>query len=172
MMTSRRQVLLAISQLVAAGSLAACGAADQQAATPTDSNRETMEQAGPESDLQLLAGVAYDLFPFNALDPSLYVQVAQRMLDMNSPAVAQGVAMLRENTRNQPWLGVDEAQRTDLLALLERSAFFTTMRATAIEVLFRDPAVFELLGYGGSAIEKGGYINRGFADITWLPEGR
>jgi len=172
MMTSRRQVLLAISQLIGAGSLAACSAGEDDSVSAADSSDAAIEASGPESDLQLLAGVAYDLFPFDDLDPALYVQVAQRVLAQESPAVVQGIAMLRENTRNQPWAGVDETQRTDLLALLERSAFFTTMRASAVEVLFRDPAVFDLLGYGGSAIEKGGYINRGFADITWLPEGR
>ena len=80
--------------------------------------------------------------------------------------------MLRENMGSGSWLEADETLRLDLLGLLERSAFFTTMRATTIEVLYRDPAVFELVGYGGSAIEKGGYINRGFADISWLPEGQ
>ena len=80
--------------------------------------------------------------------------------------------MLRESNGSMPWLEVDETQRIELLIQLEQSAFFGTMRATAIEVLFRDPEVFALLGYGGSAIEQGGYINRGFADITWLPEGK
>jgi hypothetical protein len=28
--------------------------------------------------------------------------------------------------------------------------------------------MFDLVGYGGSAIEQGGYINRGFDDIDWL----
>jgi hypothetical protein len=26
-----------------------------------------------------------------------------------------------------------------------------------------------MVGYGGSAIEQGGYINRGFDEIDWLP---
>jgi len=102
----------------------------------------------------------------------LYVTIAQRMLDLDSPAVTEALAMLQENNGSTPWLELDETQRIELLSMLEQGAFFTTMRATAIEVLFRDPEVFALLGYGGSAIEQGGYINRGFADITWLPEGK
>jgi hypothetical protein len=170
MLSSRRKVLLTISQLIAAGGLAACGGADSNT-QGQDMNSSALHN-GAENDLQLLAGVAYDLFPFEDLDPMLYVTVAQRVLDLESPAVAEALTMLRDSNGSTPWLEVDETQRIALLSSLEQSAFFGTMRATAIEVLFRDPEVFALLGYGGSAIEQGGYINRGFADITWLPEGK
>jgi hypothetical protein len=171
MLSSRRKVLITISQLIAAGGLAACGGADTNT-QGQDMNTAPSLQNGAENDLQLLAGVAYDLFPFEDLDPMLYVTVAQRVLDLESPAVAEALTILRDSNGTTPWLEVDETQRIESLRLLEQSAFFGTMRATAIEVLFRDPEVFALLGYGGSAIEQGGYINRGFADITWLPEGK
>jgi len=171
MLSSRRQVLLTISQLIAAGGLAACGGAETNT-QGQDINPTAPPEARQESNLQLLAGIAYDLFPFDDLDPMLYVTIAQRMLDLDSPAVTEALAMLQENNGSTPWLELDETQRVELLSMLEQGAFFTTMRATAIEVLFRDPEVFALLGYGGSAIEQGGYINRGFADITWLPEGK
>ena len=67
-------------------------------------------------------------------------------------------------------MDVPESQRIAVLISLESSPFFTVARATTIAVLFRDKAVFDLVGYGGSAIEQGGYINRGFDQITWLPE--
>jgi len=171
MLSSRRQVLLTISQLIAAGGLAACGGAETNT-QGHDINPTAPPEARQESNLQLLAGIAYDLFPFDDLDPMLYVTIAQRMLDLDSPAVTEALAMLQENNGSTPWLELDETQRIELLSMLEQGAFFTTMRATAIEVLFRNPEVFALLGYGGSAIEQGGYINRGFADITWLPEGK
>ncbi len=171
MLSSRRQVLITISQLIAAGGLTACGGAETNSQGLDDSASAALE-ASQESNLQLLAGVAYDLFPFDDLDPMLYVTIAQRVLDLDSPAVTQALAMLQDNNGSTPWLEVDETQRIELLSMLEQGVFFTTMRATAIEVLFRDPEVFALLGYGGSAIEQGGYLNRGFADITWLPEGK
>ncbi len=171
MLSSRRQVLITISQLIAAGGLTACGGAETNS-QGHNSNASVSLEAGKESNLQLLAGVAYDLFPFDDLDPMLYVTIAQRVLDLDNPAVTEALVMLQENNGSTPWLEADETQRIELLSMLEQGAFFSTMRATAIEVLFRNPEVFELLGYGGSAIEQGGYINRGFADITWLPEGK
>ena len=31
---------------------------------------------------------------------------------------------------------------------------------------------FGVLGYEGASFDKGGYINRGFNDLDWLPEPR
>ena len=39
-----------------------------------------------------------------------------------------------------------------------------------IDVLYRNEEVLTFLGYQGSSIEYGGYLNRGFDDIDWLPE--
>jgi hypothetical protein len=32
------------------------------------------------------------------------------------------------------------------------------------------PAVWKKLGYQGSSWQFGGYLNRGFGDIAWLPK--
>jgi hypothetical protein len=56
------------------------------------------------------------------------------------------------------------------LASLEGTPFFAALRAGTVEVLYRSPEVFALVGYGGSAIEYGGYLNRGFDEIDWLPQ--
>ena len=38
--------------------------------------------------------------------------------------------------------------------------------------LYSDPEVWELLGYEGPSFDKGGYIDRGFDDLDWLPDPR
>ena len=35
--------------------------------------------------------------------------------------------------------------------------------------LYYLPAVWALLGFEGSSVEFGGYVDRGFDDIDWLP---
>ena len=156
----RRQVLLAISQLVLAGSLAACGPGTEQqvAAIPA-----------ADTDTELLASVAYDLFPYPALDASMYVRIAERLLQAGNPAITAGLAQLRTAVGGMPWKEVDENQRVAILTDLQGTPFFATVRAASLEVLYRSPEVFAMVGYGGSAIEQGGYINRGFDDIDWLP---
>jgi hypothetical protein len=155
----RRQVLIAISQITLAASLNACSEAEQPAApAPTG-----------DTDIELLASVSYDLFPFSALMPEMYVRVAERLQQAGNPVIPEGLAQLRAAVDNMPWKEVDEARRVTVLADMRTSPFFTTVRAMTLEVLFRSPEVFAMVGYGGSAIEQGGYINRGFSDIDWLP---
>lgn len=161
---TRREALLAISQLALAASLAACSEAPDTAAPAA----ADLEPQG-ESDLQLLAAVAYDLLPFPALTPALYVQVAERLLQAGNPAIAEGLARLREVSGSVPWQQLDEPARVTVLASLQETPFFAALRATTIEVLYRSPEVFAMVGYGGSAIEYGGYLNRGFDQIDWLP---
>ena len=38
--------------------------------------------------------------------------------------------------------------------------------------LYNDKEVWDILGYEGASYDKGGYINRGFNDLDWLPEPR
>lgn len=161
---NRREALLAISQLALAASLAACS--DTPAPPPDAVDAEPQG----DTDLQLLASVAYDLLPFATLEPALYVQVGERLLQGGNPAIAEGLVKLREVSGNVPWKELDESARVTLLASLEDTPFFVALRATTIEVLYRSPQVFALVGYGGSAIEYGGYLNRGFDEIHWLPQ--
>lgn len=163
MKLQRRQVLLAISQLALAGSLTACGG------SPEPSGAVTAPVAG-DTDLELLASVAYDLLPFPALPAQLYINAAEQLLQSGNPVIAEGLVQLRTASGALPWKEVDESLRLSILATMEDSAFFAAVRASTITVLFRSPEVFALVGYGGSAIEHGGYINRGFADIDWLPQ--
>ncbi len=155
----RRKMLLAISQLALAAALTACGNAEQKVAPA----------AAGDSDLELLASVAYDLFPYAGLQADLYVQVGDHLLKASNPVITAGLQQLRTVVGSAPWKQVDEAKRLAVLTELQTSPFFAALRAGALEVLYRAPEMFALVGYGGSAIEQGGYINRGFADIDWLP---
>ncbi len=53
---------------------------------------------------------------------------------------------------------------------LQTEPFFGAILNQTIDVLYRNPDVWKLVGYEGSSIEYGGYLNRGFNDIDWLPE--
>lgn len=61
-----------------------------------------------------------------------------------------------------------EAERVSLLKSMEDGEFFQTIRGGLVVGLYNQKAVWELLGYEGSSFEKGGYLDRGFDDITWL----
>ena len=61
---------------------------------------------------------------------------------------------------------------TKYLTKMGRTEFFEHVRGTTTVTLYNDKETWELLGYEGPSYDKGGYINRGFNDLDWLPEPR
>lgn len=159
MAITRRQALLTISQLAGAAALAACG-------------RSSQPPASRQDHLELLASVAYDILPFPELDPALYVQAASRVVENTNAEFEAGLAWLRDATSGRAWKDLDETTRIGALTSMQDTPFFRTVRATTIQVVLGDPAARTLVGYGGSAKEHGGYLHRGFDDISWLPADR
>ena len=56
------------------------------------------------------------------------------------------------------------------LKRIDGSDFFETVRGATLAGLYGNPRVAALFGWEGSSVEHGGYINRGFNDIGWLPK--
>ena len=46
------------------------------------------------------------------------------------------------------------------------------MRGSAVVALYNDQETWETLGYEGASFDQGGYVNRGFNDLDWLPDPR
>ena len=160
---TRRKVLITISQLATAATLLSCTrSADQTAATQAAATAGNL-------NLELLASVAYDILPYAELPPELYVKAAQQILDVKDNNILAGLEKLRAATRNVAWKDVPESERVAILSSLQDSPFFGVIRTNTLQVLLRDPATFAIVGYGGSSIQYGGYIRRGFDDINWLP---
>ncbi|MEK9279717.1 MULTISPECIES: gluconate 2-dehydrogenase subunit 3 family protein [unclassified Bradyrhizobium] len=130
--------------------------------------------------MKTLLKVARDIYPHDVLGDSYYI-IAIKPWDgkaAKDPAVksliSNGVARLDQNARDRhkvpyaevPW----EADRVVLLKEIEQSDFFQKVRGDLIVSLYNQKAVWPRFGYEGSSAEHGGYINRGFADIDWLPK--
>ena len=164
---TRRRMLLAIGELAAAAALVSCAPEQEVAETVVGSDGVTVYEA---ESIALLAGLVFDIFPYPDLDPMVYIRVAERALNLDDPDIANGIALLHENFPERAWVDVPGEERVDFLRLLQRSRLFVLLKSIVIEVVFRDPALWDLVGYGGSAIEQGGYLNRGFDEITWLPD--
>ncbi|MFQ5661057.1 MAG: hypothetical protein ACE5GZ_11570 [Gammaproteobacteria bacterium] len=123
-----------------------------------------------------LTALAYRLFPHESLPHAVYQQVAGAVLlgmqqsSSRYALVTGGLSRLDVHAENTTWLATDSHTQIDILQQMQTTPFFKFLQNTAIEVIYRDPSVWQLLGYGGSAIEQGGYLHRGFDDIDWLPE--
>lgn len=155
---TRRKVLFGICQLAAVTALAPCARAAEQSVATTGN-----------SDLDMLAGIAYDVLPYAELPPELYIKAARQILDSSDPDVVRGLEKLRQSIAKARWQDVTESDRVALLLSVQDTPFFHVLRANTLQVLLREPATFAIVGYGGPSIQYGGYLNRGFNDIHWLP---
>ena len=52
---------------------------------------------------------------------------------------------------------------------IEGRPFFNTVRGQCVTSLYDNDMAFAVFGYEGACFEKGGYIQRGFQDLKWLP---
>ncbi len=57
-----------------------------------------------------------------------------------------------------------------LLQRIEQTDFFKKIRGDLVVSLYNQKELWPKFGYEGSSAEHGGYINRGFDDIDWLPK--
>jgi len=130
--------------------------------------------------LKTLVKVARDIYPHDFLGDSYYI-AAVKPWDgkaAKDPAIkaliSDGVSRLDQSARDRhkvPYAEVAwEADRVTLLQGIEQSEFFQKVRGDLIVSLYNQKEVWPKFGYEGSSAELGGYINRGFADIDWLPK--
>jgi hypothetical protein len=130
--------------------------------------------------LKTLVKVARDIYPHDFLVDSYYI-TAIKPWDgkaAKDPAVKamieNGVQRLDQDAKDRhkadyvqiPW----EADRIALLQGIEQTDFFKSVRSDLVVSLYNQEELWPKFGYEGSSAEHGGYINRGFADIDWLPK--
>ena len=51
----------------------------------------------------------------------------------------------------------------------EGSDLFKLIHASAVVELYDNPLVWKAFGYEGPSVHLGGYVDRGFDDLDWLP---
>ena len=156
-MATRRQVLRAAS-----GAMTIVLGGLQMACTPEDAAQ--IESAGlADGRILALVRMVQLLFPHQHLDPAVYRNAVIRLGD--EPSVQQGIVAL-----GSEWLDLSADEQIARLRQIEDTLFFKTVRAATLPGIYGDERTWKMLGYGGDASRFGGYIDRGFNDIDWLPE--
>lgn len=86
-------------------------------------------------------------------------------------ALTQGLLTL-SHLAGGDFRDLNDEDGTKVLRRIETTEFFGFIRRTTVLNLYDNEDVWEILGYEGPSFDKGGYINRGFNDLDWLPEAR
>jgi len=162
--TSRRQFLVAAITVsgLATGTLA------------TALFRESAAWAkDPDKPLTRLAQL---LFPHRALADSVYDDVVTRALAMTAedPAandlLLSAEQVLNAQVAGSDWYAADEKTQLAAMSAVQGEAFFPAARNLFMFALYTHKECWKTIGYPGSSREYGGYLERGFDDIDWLPE--
>ncbi len=137
-------------------------------------------QALSAPQLKTMVKMARDIYPHDFLGDVYYI-TAIKPWDKKAaadPAVKtmliDGVKRLDQDAHDRfktgyvdvPW----EVDRVTLLQGIEQTDFFNKIRADMVVSLYNQHELWPKFGYEGSSAEFGGYINRGFNDIYWLPK--
>jgi hypothetical protein len=128
----------------------------------------------PET-MKTLILVARDIYPHDKVADRYYA-IAMKGYDEKAAANPQVkveieafVAALDAAAGEGGYLGRPwEADRVALLRNQSADPMFETIRSGLIASLYNQQEVWPIFGYEGESFSKGGYIHRGFDDITWL----
>jgi hypothetical protein len=136
----------------------------------------TQARLALEQDVaETVAALARTLYPHVALPDSVYARVpakideAAREDPARAQTVADGVADL-DGRGEQPFRQRTAEQQLADAKAIAGSDLFELVRSTAVVEIYSDPRTWKLLGYEGSAFAQGGYLERGFDDLDWLPD--
>ncbi|MFL2682702.1 MAG: twin-arginine translocation signal domain-containing protein [Alphaproteobacteria bacterium] len=125
--------------------------------------------------------MARTLYPHDFLGDQYYAEV---VANLDEQAKSDSSLVEKLDNGVEELSKVIEADRTYNVAFKDQSSglqlqnlkridgsdFFETVRGATLAGLYGNPRVAALFGWEGSSVEHGGYINRGFNDIGWLPK--
>ena len=137
----------------------------------------TSKVTAQETAVQALAAMVRAMFPHKSFPDGPYERCAQAILDAAAEDVRfrtqleQGLRDL-DAAGGAPFAELSDERGLALLRDISGTEFFEGVRSRVITTLYDDKEVWSLLGYEGPSFEHGGYVDRGFADLNWLPDPR
>jgi hypothetical protein len=123
--------------------------------------------------LATITAAARTMYPHDALLDDVYARVGEKLDE--AAREDSGVARLIEDgvsalNGGMPFAELPADDQLKELQEIEGSDFFELVRSTAVVEVYSDQRTWQLVGYEGPSFDKGGYIERGFNDLDWLPD--
>jgi hypothetical protein len=122
------------------------------------------------STRRALQRMARRLYPHDAIGDEVYAEVVDGVIagadETTRSQLADGAVAL---SADPMWRRGGAGGEVAAMQRLEDEPFFAVMRAGVQARLYDHPAMWAHLGYRGPALPFGGYWDKGFDDIAWLP---
>lgn len=126
--------------------------------------------AEQHATLERVLRVAY---PHEKLPDGPYQRTAQAIVESEPEPGLVADAIRRLDAACQGgFASLDAPDATRALRAIQATPFFRHVAATAVVSLYDDSESWAALGYEGASFDKGGYLERGFDDLDWLPDPR
>ena len=125
-------------------------------------------------ELRTLTAMIRRMFPHDGWPEGPFQRAAKAIHEAaagdarNQTQLALGLAELDARGFSE----MDAAKALAHLESISGSSFFKFVRANVITTLYDDREVWGLLGYEVDSFAQGGWIDRGFDDLDWLPDPR
>ena len=129
-----------------------------------------------------LAKLARDIFPHDKVPDRFYV-AAVRPYDQKAGPDTELRALLEEGASKLDAAAAErfgvrggyvalnwERDRLPLVQAITDTPFFQKLRSDLVVSFYNQQDLWPRFGYEGSSWEHGGYLERGFNDIDWLPQ--
>ena len=132
---------------------------------PTNTNIE---------ERKMLSEMLRVLYPHQSFGTEIYQKAADAVIAASEASPAQKLT-LQSGVKELEIAGFDKMDpksATNYVKSIEGNAFFAAVTGPGLVALYSDHDVWKILGYEGASHHLGGYVNRGFDDLDWLPEPR
>jgi len=125
----------------------------------------------PDENAEEFARMARLLYPHEDVADGVYAEIIDAILSNTANHLILDTAVAALNAA-QPgnWFDLNIDDQIATMKSVENEPFFTAIQAGVRDRFYTHPKVWEHIGYPGSSVEFGGYVDRGFGDIDWLPE--
>jgi len=127
-----------------------------------------------EHEGKVLLALVKRIYPHATLEDAVYALVVKD-LDGKASGTADVRAQLTDGIRKLDkqaggdWAARPVADQDRDVAAIADTPFFQTVRSTAVVSLYSNALAYAHFGYGAQAGD-GGYLYKGFDDLSWLPD--
>lgn len=145
--------------------------------TATARDLAAREAAARDATVAAVQRVVRVMFPHERFPDGPYERCARTIVDAAADDVRfrtqleQGLRDL-DALGGAPFADLEPARALEVLRGIGGTEAFEGIRSRVITSLYDDREVWALLGYEGPSYDQGGYAERGFDDLDWLPDPR
>ena len=171
---NRRRFLETSGQAAAGAAVVAASGGTTLLMAPDGAWAMTLEALSGQDGATLLRALRV-IYPHDSLGDQYYAAVVEA-LDQDALGNAESAAMLKDGVARldqayqMPFAELSEGNQHRALEAIQDSDFFQTIRFKVIATLYNNPRVWQAFGYEGESFDEGGYVERGFDDLGWLPD--